>query len=472
LRKEDAHTVTRGSRRTSPNWRIGSSPLGGTLALVLPLSSMSGMSWDGIRQQWRSEYSSLVVVTIAEQSSHTRSFSADTGMAECLLVGRRLQPTTDPRATFVILSGQPRNTLEGELIAQAISQVIGRAGIRKLEDGPFGGSRIVLGDTLFGEALDCPLPSEGAWQMVGIKDVTLGTDGLSSNAWALWVEGMPAQPTVPIAACTIGDVIERMGPHHLDIAGAQAKADGLPQGPFEHLDGVPGGAAYPCLWNHDNTRERRLVVQPDSHGRIREVGGEVPQRLQERAEVRWATATRAHYACDLRFTSQSLIVAMTPERTIGGRAWPSVQFQNAGHEYAFALWSNSSLGLLCHWWMSNKTQEGRGTTTVTSIPAITTLDVRTLSNTQHEEARRVFERLSERRFLPFDQIDEDESRAELDRSLLVEVLGLDPALCELGGPMERLRRKLATEPQIHANKRTRLVFTPEGEANTPRTDRS
>jgi len=129
------------------------------------------------------------------------------------------------------------------------------------------------------------------------------------------------------------------------------------------------------------------------------------------------------------------------------------------------------LGLLCHWWMSNKTQEGRGTTTVTSIPAITTLDVRTLSNAQHEEARSAFERLSERRFLPFDQIDEDESRVELDQSLLVEVLGLDPALCEPGGPIERLRRKLATEPQIHANKRTRLVFTPEGEASSLRTDR-
>jgi hypothetical protein len=84
--------------------------------------------------------------------------------------------------------------------------------------------------------------------------------------------------------------------------------------------------------------------------------------------------------------------------------------------------------------------------------------VRALSETHHEEARRAFERHSESRFLPFDQIDEDEARAELDRTLLVDVLGLDSALCEVGGPMERLRRKLATEPQIHANKRSSLVF--------------
>jgi hypothetical protein len=121
--------------------------------------------------------------------------------------------------------------------------------------------------------------------------------------------------------------------------------------------------------------------------------------------------------------------------------------------------------------MSNKTQSGRGTTTVTSIPAISTLNVHAISEAQHAQAQRVFERLSDVRLLPFDQIDEDEARAEIDQSLLVEVLGLDSALCETGGPMERLRRKLAAEPQIHADKLTRLVFTPEGETSIRRPSR-
>ena len=156
---------------------------------------------------------------------------------------------------------------------------------------------------------------------------------------------------------------------------------------------------------------------------------------------------------------------MTLDRTIGGRAWPSIVFEDPNHEFAFSLWCNSTLGLLCHWWMSNKTQEGRGTTTVTSIPLITTLDLRALSAEQHDAARSVFESLAGERFLPFDQIDEDLARAQLDRHLMVNVLGLDPALCAEGGPMERLRRKLAGEPQVHANKQTRLVFTSEGETS-------
>ena len=55
--------------------------------------------------------------------------------------------------------------------------------------------------------------------------------------------------------------------------------------------------------------------------------------------------------------------------------------------------------------------------------------------------------------LPVNQIDEDENRAELDRRLLTEVLGLPAALCESAdSPLALLRRKLAAEPSIHGGK--------------------
>ena len=113
---------------------------------------------------------------------------------------------------------------------------------------------------------------------------------------------------------------------------------------------------------------------------------------------------------------------------------------------------------MSHWWTSNKTQSGRGTTTVTSIPNIPTLDTRTLSAQQHAAAREAFYAMRDLRFLPFDQIDEDPARAELDRRLLIDVLGLPSSLCEPDGPIDLLRRKLAAEPQIHGGKKTRVIF--------------
>ena len=97
--------------------------------------------------------------------------------------------------------------------------------------------------------------------------------------------------------------------------------------------------------------------------------------------------------------------------------------------------------------------------------------MRALTAEQHRAAREAFEALRGRRFLPFDQIDEDEARADLDRALLVGVLGLPASLCEPGGPLELLRRKLAAEPQIHGGKRTRVVFSGGGEFTERRSDR-
>ena len=45
------------------------------------------------------------------------------------------------------------------------------------------------------------------------------------------------------------------------------------------------------------------------------------------------------------------------------------------------------------------------------------------------------------------------------RRLIVDVLQLPGWLCELGGPMDLLRRKLAHEPQIHGGKKSRVVFS-------------
>ena len=443
---------------------------GGTLALVLPLTALSGAAWEGIRCLWRRNYCAPLVVTIAGDSSFNRSFSADTGMAECLFVGRKKTSDIDidGRARFVVLNAQPSNTLEGEQIAQAISRVIAEGATRRLEDGPFGGTRIVIGDTHYGDIIEAPLPQNGPWQIVGMKDISLAQTSYQLSTGRLWIEGMNSGDQVSLPMAKIEEISVRIGPHHLDIAGKQPKADGLPQGPFERLSGCTAGDAYPSLWNHDSQRERRLVVEPDSHCRVREVQGAIPPTLMERAQSRWETAAHAHYNLDLQFNSQSIIVAITPSPSLGGRAWPTVVFEDHRHEIAFALWGNSSLGLLVHWWMSNKSQAGRGTSTKTSILDFIALDVRQLSDAQLETAQLAFDELKNARFLPFDQIDEDPVRAKLDRFLLVDVLGLSEDLCAIGGPMERLRAKLAVEPQIHSDKRTRVVFTEAGETSEPR----
>ena len=360
----------------------------------------------------------------------------------------------EPRAVFAVLNRRPESAVRGELLAAAARRAIDGGGVRRIEDGPVGGTPILLGDEYCGELLDCPLPDDGPWPLAGVADVSLAQAAyrVERGEAPSFSSGLDSPP-LPVAR--IGDYA-RSGPAHRMIGSPTAHA----RGAFRiHRPPITPAPTYPSLWAHDNRRERELVVEPDSEGRI----ADPSERGTERAARVQATATRAHYNSELRFNSQSLIVAMTERPAIGGRAWPSVILDDREHEYAFALWCNSTLGLLLHWWTSNKTQAGRGSTTVTAIPRIPALDVRALTPAQHEAARETFEALRGERFLPFDQIDEDRARAELDRRLLLGVLGLPPALCEDGGPMALLRRKLAAEPQIHGGKRTRVVFEGGGE---------
>ena len=341
--------------------------------------------------------------------------------------------------------------------------------MRRLEDGPIGGTPILLGGEHCGYLLDCPLPEDGPWPLAGIADMSLAQTAYAVAHGSLPSFYEPSEPGNSIPIAMIGTYADR-GPVHRDIT--ETTRTGNPRGPFElvkpPLNTVP---TYPMLWAHDAKRERQLVIEPDSEGQIKFSLTGHQTEIKENAERIWGTATRTHYNLDLQFNSQSTVVAMTERPCIGGMAWPSVILQRQEHEYAFALWCNSTLGLLMHWWTANKTQSGRGRISITGVPRIPALDVRALTPAQHEAAREAFEGLRGERFLPFDQIDEDPARTELDRRLLLGVLGLPSALCEEGGPMALLRRKLAAEPQIHGGKRTRVVFEGGGERTERRPPR-
>ena len=443
----------------------------GVVALVLPLSAVSGKEWEEARKALGSHCQDITVVTIAGAGSYDSSFSADTGMAECLLVARCGNQQAEKRATFVMLRSKVRSTGEAELLATEIGRLRESGQLRPVERME-GLSAIKVGGQDYGVMLDAPLPESGPWPLVGILDGELAQVAWNLERGLLVPLGLLSLETVRLPVVPVGQIADR-GPYHADINWSQS--DGTPRGPFELIKpAVSPVPTYPMLWAHDAKRERRLVVEPDSEGRIKVAsGGLTPTELMEKAARIWGTATRTHYNRDLQFNSQSLIVAITERLCIGGRAWPSLILEEQEREYAFALWCNSTLGLLMHWWVTNKTQSGRGTTTVTGIPNVPTLDVQTLTHEQIAAAKAAFKELRERRFLPFDQIDEDPARAELDRRLLVDVLHLPEMLCEPGGPMDLLRRKLAREPQIHGGKRTRVVFyeTVVGEGSTPRSDR-
>jgi hypothetical protein len=110
---------------------------------------------------------------------------------------------------------------------------------------PFGGSVISVGSTIVGEVIDCALPSLGPWPVVGVSRIDLSQTAFQLAVGRIWIEGMAAGSTPHIPIAPIGDVCRRIGPHDLDITGAEVKGDGLPQGPLSGEDERAGHAWPP-----------------------------------------------------------------------------------------------------------------------------------------------------------------------------------------------------------------------------------
>ena len=358
----------------------------GSLALVLPLSAVSGVDWEPVRQKLIAEFKEIIVITISAVDDSIRSFSADTDIAECLVIARRGQaiPT---QAYFAVLAERPRSVADGHLIASAMRSQINHRPVRKPHTSTVRSSSLKLGEQYVGWLVESDLPADGPWPLVGISDGALAQVAAHLHQGELLALGDPAGEPIRLPVVPIHAIAAR-GPYHMKIY--YDNAEGEPIGPFELIEPAESAAPeYPMLWSHDAKRERMLVVSPDAEGKIKDWPSDQERILADAAEI-WATASRAHYNRDLRFNSQSLVVVMTDQKCIGGRAWPSVIFDDPADEYTFVLWCNSTLGLLMHWWVSNKSQAGRGSTTITTIPHIPTLDVRKLTARQKKFAEEAF----------------------------------------------------------------------------------
>ena len=405
---------------------------GGVVAFVLPFTAINGASWAKFRELIATQYTDITIVSTTANGKDM-SFSSDTGIAECLVVARRISGSERPshRANFVSLSRRPAGFSEAAEIAKAILNV---AEVRRLEDGPYGGSAIHIGESPVGEVLNAPLGDyEGGWGAARMADAALAQTVHALSAGKLW---LPAQPKAMNLPVTKLQEIGQLGVHDSYLTMTTHK------GPFTKAQASPT-ATYPSLYNHDAKLEPRLICQPDSQLQVR-------RGMETRAAELWATASRVHMNRDFRLNSQPLAVAFTEHKTLGGTVWPNIKFGDPRFDFAFSLWGNSSLGLLSYWWNSSRQQSGRGRMTRLLIPILPVLDFRALSDEQLATAEHIFDEVRELDLLPAYLADADGNRALLDRRVVCDMLGLGE---EVYRGVRRLAAKWCAEPSVHGGKR-------------------
>ena len=413
----------------------------GSIALVLPMTALQGTSWQKVRQLIARNYSHVTVLTIAAARPNDQSFSADTGMAETLIVCRESSNAPGGRGLFVSLRRRPESEMEATEVARAMSVLAESQTVRTLEDGPFGGSPLSVGDERLGEVVDARLSRDAPWSAVSIADFAVVQTAFQVAQGVIWLPQMQKRDKVRVPVTTVQKVCQ-VGNTDNNIVGNGSQTAFIRITPASHTP------TYPMLWGHDAPGEKQMIVVPDSEGRVK-------QGREGRAAEIWATRSHAHHNRDFRFNSQPLAVAFTETETIGGRAWPNVKFDDRAHEIAYTLWGNSTLGLLCYWWHSSRQQAGRGSMPITAIRSMPTLDVAKLTQAQLDVAEDIFEDMKVAQFLPANEAYRDNTRKELDYRVLIDMLGLPATVVE---PLDLLRLKWCSEPSVHGGKRT----APEG----------
>ena len=424
---------------------------GGMLALVMPLTLLTGASWERARQLLANNYHELILISIAAVGRGAMSFSADTGMGECLVIGQR-NGKKQKRAVFVVLNERPSHPYFGVVIAQQIRHLMSSREVRQLDEGPVGGSVLRFGGNIVGQAIEAPLPSSGSWKLARIVDLSLAQTAFQlATRGRIWLPTQLENDASPISMVPLHSIAS-VGPIDRDINGKYP--DGSIRGPFELQEIQPNvEPTYPVLWGHNSKRETTLQFEADREG--------IPVRAQSAAERKYidqklrsvfASASHCHSNRDFQFNSQPVAMQFTSRKSIGGTAWLSVSLPEPDHEKTAVVWANTTLGLLMYWWHSSRQQAGRGRITKVSLQTLPILDITALRPDQLARAASIFDDTCQLPLKPLHELDTDENRKLIDRRFYGEVLGMPAQLLKDGGPLDILRTKLSREPSIRGAK--------------------
>lgn len=397
---------------------------GGCLAVVIPLSAAAGISWTKTRDLINTKYGDLVVVSIADCPDRNRAFSADSDFPDILVVARKGIKPND--ATFIVLDRCPDNNFESYEIAKVLRN---KVGLSSLDDRVLtGGTKLKIGEQVVGSAISVPQVDCDQWLAVGIRRLELAQIARHLSKGDLFLPRTDATFQIPV--CKVGELALGISQNSINIANNTIS-------PFTKHEPCSVHAAYPMLWKHNNKTSSQLVVEPDSEG--------IPKTDDMLKILKiWNVRGHAHFSCATR-TNQVLNASWTRQKTIGGRCWPVVQMETVEMEAAFVVWSNTTPGVLLHWYFGNRSQVLLADHTVSSFPNTPTLNVKVLSTTQLKQAYEILDEFSECEMLPMNQMHQDSTRQELDRRVLVDLLQMPAEILEY---LQLVRQWWCDEPTV------------------------
>ena len=409
--------------------------LGGRIGFVLPLSAAFDDAWGVTREMLVNEFEEIVAICRAGQNNK-QSLSADTHMAEMLLVATRSFPhatKTDSEGivTCVVLENMPIRSGEAGEYGRSIQ----RALIEHVGDG----QPVYVGETEIGRVIRFRARHQEPWSHLAVLNTDLAVASIALTQGKL-LDADESEIQFSVKMSRIGELFE-VGPTH-DLIGHPDGGD--PRGAFTfHKITRPSEVDGPIrsLWQADAKSQSTLLLKATHRG-IRYNDNKAHNIRNLRGTI--------HYGRGVRWTSQKLICASTESSIFGGRAWTTLIHEDEMLKSAFVLWANSTFGMITHWTQGSRTQDGRSSTQVNAISKIPCPRLMDLPAPVLKTAFRAYQKLKNVSLNPACEAHIDEARQEIDDAV-IKMLGLPQEKAKTA--ITRLRNWWCAEPTIHGGKK-------------------
>lgn len=449
---------------------------GGRVGLVLPITAAASPAWADVRAMFETHFDDLLLVAFPGATrGGDKTLSADTAMGEMIVAGTK---RSEPRADLSTLDIMTV-ALDEPFGSIAVAAETGRsvdAALRGREERREG--NVTVGTAVTGRWTMLPAAEGAPWAAVGAASprAVAVAERLTRRG-----EFMPLdadEPVCEVAMTTIGVLFE-LGPTHHRI-GHVAGNESI--GAFELWpitdDLVRSDLS---LWASDAEAQTMLTVEPTHYGfdvgprlsaarerarvqlerkQSRTNGGkpsdadmaaalaEAEAAERARAEAALAEMRRCQstlfYQRGIFWPSQVALAAVTAKPVMGGRAWCALMHDDPVVRFGFAIWANSTLGMVVHWSRAQRQQHGRSSAQLEGIRQMPCPDLNDTST--YAAARELFEAEAEllrTPLLPARDAYRDLAREALDDAA-ARLLGIPDAAA-----LRDLARNWCCEPSVH-----------------------
>ncbi len=372
--------------------------VGGRIALVLPKTILSGISWKKTRDMLAKRY--VVEVIIVSHDPLKWNFSDNTDLSEVLIVARKSgvnnNNSKDHRVKCINLWKNPETVFPTLMCAKQINE----------EDAPDiekgqGALNLEVGETEYGEVVSISwneLKDQSWIQPFSFAQHDLLKFGYFISKGKIYIPGYGVKWEIPVIKL---GCLGNLGPDRRDI--------------HDGFKFTKSKTQYPAYWDNKSEYCNKILQNPNRY--LSPLSKPKPGRNLRNVELLWPRSGNIVIAERLGMISHRLSSLYFNQKVLSNVWWPfDAEKLSEIKKRSLVLWLNSTMGLISMLSVRGETHGAWIDFKKPNLEAMQVFNVNSLSEEQGSTLDNVFNEVSEESLLTFPEMSHDPVRAKIDEA--------------------------------------------------------